>query len=57
MKDIVRAANKIMAALPEGYQESWALVFKDTETFKSMTPEEVEEAKTHLEDLLNAKVA
>ena len=55
MKDIIRAANKIMAVLPEGHQGSWMIVVHDTEAFKSLTDDEKEEARLHLEDLLKAK--
>lgn len=55
MKDIIRAANRIAAFLPESMQLEWSIVVHDTETFKALTPEEIEEAKTHLEDLLNVK--
>ncbi len=57
MKDIIRAANRIAAFLPESMQLEWSIVVHDTEAFKALTPEEVEEAKAHLEDLLNAKAA
>lgn len=56
MKEIVRAANKIMVMIPESLWESWGLICHDTETFKNMTDDEMKEAQEHLQMLMDGKV-
>lgn len=57
MKDIIRCANRIAAVLPENMIDEWAMILHDTETYKKMTPEDIEEAKQHLSDLVAAKAS
>lgn len=55
MKEIIRAANKIMATLPETFQGEWLMVIMDTAAYKEMSEADKDEAREHLQMLIENK--